>query len=207
MLQSKLIWSSVFISNQTQWLFPHEKNWTINCNETIVQLSWNMLNQQSQHLLCFSDTDRHSHFTILPPQRLTGRTPKLRRPLTNATVIGRQAQLQPQPADTSTGHQIPIWTSSCQVVPLILEVSIESWWGTVTVRVRGDESGRVQLMMHLGRLTWLVVVVRKALWFCHIMLICMCFLERERQRVHPQVFVSILYLFEKFEHIHALTVL
>lgn len=33
------------------------------------------------------------------------------------------------------------------------------------------------------------------------------FLERERQRVHPQVFVSILYLFEKFEHIHALTVL
>lgn len=42
--------------------------------------------------------------------------------LTNPTVIGRRVQLQPKLADTSPGHQIPIWTSSCQIVPLILEL-------------------------------------------------------------------------------------
>lgn len=41
--------------------------------------------------------------------------------LTNPTVIGRQVQLQQQLADTSAGHQIPVWSSSCQIVPLIHE--------------------------------------------------------------------------------------
>lgn len=77
-----------------------------------------------------------SHFTVL----------------TKLTVIGRKVQLQPQLDDTSAGHHIPIWISSCQTVPVINELLKAD--EEVRLRpFRGGESGRVQLKMHLERPT------------------------------------------------------
>lgn len=55
------------------------ENNVTNCNEPVVNLSRNRLNQHNLHQFCLSDTDQHSLFTILVHQQCTGRIPKLRR--------------------------------------------------------------------------------------------------------------------------------
>lgn len=87
----------------------------------IVNLSRNLLNQQSLHLFCLSDTDKHSHFTISVHQQCTGRTPKLRRHF-NVNKPDSDWQAGPITATIGAGNQIPIWTSSCQIVPMINEL-------------------------------------------------------------------------------------
>lgn len=139
----------------------------------IVNLSWNLLNQQSLHLICLSDTDQHSHFTISVHQQCTGRTPKLR---CHFNVNKPDSDWQAGPITATTGWHKRRQSNSHLDFQLSNSANdqwaIESWWGTATVQVRGDESGWVQLTMHLERLTWFILRVRKALWFCYAMHIC-----------------------------------
>lgn len=143
-----------------------------------------MLNQQIQHLFSLCDTDRHSRSTILVHQQCTGRIPKLRRHL---IVNKPDSDWQAGPITAVTGwHKRRSSNShldfqlSNSPIDSRAEVSIESWWGTVTVQVKEYESGGFQVMMHHGRLAWLLVVRRKALWFCYAMQICVCIRERNR---------------------------
>lgn len=116
----------------------------------IVNLSWNLLNQQSLHLICLSDTDQHSHFTISVHQQCTGRTPKLR---CHFNVNKPDSDWQAGPITATTGWHKRRQSNSHLDFQLSNSANdqwaIESWWGTATVQVRGDESGWVQLTMHL----------------------------------------------------------
>lgn len=95
--------------------------WTVNYNESILFLLWNCW--ISRVRACSSGRtlakihNRPSWWFIWAEAGLQSCV--IISLSTNLTVIGRQVQLLQQLADTNPGPRIPIWTSSCQIVPLI----------------------------------------------------------------------------------------
>lgn len=141
--------------------------------------SWNLLNQHSQHLLCWRDTDQSFRFTISAPEQCTDQTSKLRH---HFNVNKPDTDWQVGPIRDTTGWHKRRPSNSHFDFQLsgsaIDQLVIGNWWGTTTVEVGGGKSGWVQLMMLHGRVTWSVLKERKALWFCYAVQICA--VERKR---------------------------